>query len=408
MWIGQTLSLIGSSVARFAIIWWITERTGSATTLATLALFALVPAVLLGPIAGALVDRWNRKLTIIIADAITASAIALLALLFWLDSIVVWHIYVVSFVSALGGTFHGVAIMASTSLMVPEKHLARIQGMNQAIQGLLAVAGAPLGALALAFLPLYAILGLDVFTALFAIVPLLFIRIPQPEKPKQDHQASDKPASVMTEVYSGVMYIWQWTGLFLIILSAMVINALVNPILTLVPILITGHFLGSATELAWFQSAFGFGVLFGGILLGVWGGFKKKTLMLPISLTGMGLCSITIGFTPPSMLWLACAGILFFGVLNSMLNGSLIAILQRNIEPAMQGRVFTVMGSGSQGAVPIGLLVAGPAVDAIGATIWFVIAGVVILGFGALMPFSSHIMKLEESQQPLKTAQHDS
>ena len=396
MWLGQTLSLIGSSVARFAIIWWITEQTGLATTLTTLALVIFIPGILLGPVVGALVDRWNRKLTMIVADALSALAIAVLAWLLWIDSLAIWHIYVIAFVNALGSMFHSAAMIASTSLMVPEKHLARVQGINQAISGLLTIAGPLLGALALAFLPLYAIMGIDVITAVLAIAVLLFIHVPQP----MQHRKDEQPTSVATDVRSGVLYIWQWRGLFLIILSATIANMFMNPVMTLLPILITQHFHGNATELAWLQASLGIGILSGGLLLGIWGGFQQKTLMLPISLTGMGLSALLIGFTPASMFWMACAGILCFGILNSLLNGTLIAMLQSAITPEMQGRVFSVLGSGSQAAVPIGLLIAGPVVDAIGAPIWFVIAGMVVLVIGVLIPLIPSVMKLEESVPP--------
>ncbi|MEM7539848.1 MAG: MFS transporter [Chloroflexota bacterium] len=397
MWTGQTLSMIGSSVARFAIIWWITEQTGSAVTLTTLALFAFIPQIFVGPIAGALVDRWSRKGVMAVSDSLSALAAAVLAYLFWIDGLAIWHIYIITFVSALGGTFHAAAMMASTSLMVPENHLARVQGINQAVQGLLIVAGPPLGALALAFMPLHFIMGIDVVTAIFAVAPLLFIRIPQPSVLQSASGDTVPKSSVMQDVRSGVAYIWQWTGLLFIILFGVILNFIINPVMTLLPILVTEHFNGGAPQLAWIEAAFGVGLLGGGILLGVWGGFQKKTLMLPIGLIGMALGGFAIGFAPSSAFWMACGGMLIFGTVNSLLNGSLMALLQSIVEPEMQGRVFTVLGSSVQAAVPIGLLLAGPIVDAIGISAWFVIASVVMLAIGLIVPLVPQVMNLEDS-----------
>ena len=117
LWVGQVFSLLGSQLVQFSLIWWLTQQTGSATVLAVASIVGLVPQVVLGPFVGPLVDRWNRKRTMILADAAVAVATLALAILFWLGQAEMWHVYAILFVRALGGTFHGPAISASTSLM---------------------------------------------------------------------------------------------------------------------------------------------------------------------------------------------------------------------------------------------------------------------------------------------------
>ncbi|MBC7256661.1 MAG: MFS transporter, partial [Chloroflexi bacterium] len=173
IWLGQQISLLGSTVAGFALVWWLTQRTGSATILATASLVAILPEVLLGPIAGAYVDRWNRRLVMIVADGAIALVSLWLAFLFWSGRMQVWHVYVIMVARSLGGCFHWPASMASTRLLVPEEHLARVQGLNQTVQGALKVAGPPMGALLLAWLPLHGIMFIDVGTAALAIMLLL-------------------------------------------------------------------------------------------------------------------------------------------------------------------------------------------------------------------------------------------
>ena len=134
IWTGQAFSLLGSSLVQFALVWWLTQKTGSATVLAAATFVALLPSVFLGPFVGALVDRWNRRIVMIAADGMVALATAALVILFWLDIAQVWHVYVVLFVRSLTGTFHFPAMQASTSLMVPDKHLSRISGLNQALR----------------------------------------------------------------------------------------------------------------------------------------------------------------------------------------------------------------------------------------------------------------------------------
>ena len=147
VWIGQAFSLLGSSLVSFALVWWMTTTTGSAVILTTAMLVSLLPEVFLSPFAGALVDRLNRKKVMIIADTCIAVATLVMGLLFWLDVVQLWHIYVLLFFRSLGGAFQWPAMSASISLMVPEKELGRIAGLNQAVRGVLNIIGPPLGAL---------------------------------------------------------------------------------------------------------------------------------------------------------------------------------------------------------------------------------------------------------------------
>lgn len=135
IWIGQAGSLLGSQLVRFALVWWLTKATGSATALALASLAALLPQIVIGPFAGALVDRWSRKLIMIAADAMIALATLVLAVLFWLNVATVWHIYALLLIRSTGAAFHWPAMQASTSLLVPEQQLPRVGGLNQALSG---------------------------------------------------------------------------------------------------------------------------------------------------------------------------------------------------------------------------------------------------------------------------------
>src|SRR5574341_1229164 len=120
LWAGQAISLFGSSLVQFALVWWLTQTTRSATVLAMATLVAVLPNVLLGPVAGVLVDRWNRRVIMIVADALVALATLVLAVLFLVGAAQVWHVYVILFFRAVAGIFHSTAMQTSTSLMVPD------------------------------------------------------------------------------------------------------------------------------------------------------------------------------------------------------------------------------------------------------------------------------------------------
>ena len=199
IWSGQALSILGSQLVQFALIWYLTVQTGSATVLATASLVGMLPNMILGPFIGTLVDRLNRRWIMLLADSIEALTTIALAVLFALGTVEVWHIFVVLFVRSLAGAFHTNAMNASTSLMVPVEQLTRVQGLNQLLSGGLNVVAAPLGALLLGILPMQGVLSIDVVTALFAILPLAFIHIPQPER----STASAEKTTVWTDFKEG-------------------------------------------------------------------------------------------------------------------------------------------------------------------------------------------------------------
>jgi DHA3 family macrolide efflux protein-like MFS transporter len=399
VWTGQQLSWIGSMLAQFALVWWVTKTTGSATVLASATLVSLLPMVVLGPFAGALVDRWNRRMVMIVADSVIALMSAWLAYLFWTDAMQIWHVYVVMLARAIGGTFHGPAMQASTSLMVPKEHLPRVAGLNQTMGGAVNIIAPPLGALLLEVLPLHGIMALDVVTAAFAIAPLFFVYIPQPKQEATTVNAAGNRPSLWADVREGFRYVWHWPGLLAVCLLAMALNFLINPAMSLMPILVTNHFHGEALQLGWMNSAWGVGLVLGGVLLSVWGGFRRRIVTMLMGIVGLGVGVLLVGLTPATVFPLALVGLLFGAVMNSMCNGSAFALLQQVVAPEMQGRVFTLTMSLCNVATPLSMAVAGPVADALGVRTLYVIGGVsqVLLGIGGF--FVPAIMHLEDNHK---------
>jgi DHA3 family macrolide efflux protein-like MFS transporter len=392
IWTGQAFSLVGSRLVQFALVWWLTETTGSATVLAMATLVAILPGVILGPFAGTLVDRWNRRAVMIAADGFVALVTAWLAYLFWTGSATIWHVYAAMLARALGGAFHWPAMQASTSLMVPKKHLSRVAGLNQTIQGALSIAAPPLGALLLSLLPLQGIMAIDLATAALAIVPLLFVAIPQPEKVADAAQKS----SVWSDFRDGLRYVSGWPGLMIILLMAMIINFVVNPAFSLMPLLVTDHFGGGALQLGWLQSVWGVGMLAGGLLLSVWGGFRRRIYTSMMGLVVAGVAIMVLGVVPGSAFWLALVALLVAGFMNPLINGPIFAILQATVAPEMQGRVFTLVQSLASAMMPLSLMVAGPVSDAIGVQTWYLFGGATFALMGILTFLVPAVARLEE------------
>ena len=379
IWGGQTFSILGSQLVQFALIWHLTVKTGSATVLATASLAGMLPNVILGPFVGTLVDRWNRRWIMLFADSIISLATIVLAVLFALDAVAIWHIYMVLFIRSLAGCFHANAMNSSTSLMVPVENLTRVQGLNQMLTGGLNIVSAPLGALLLSMLPLQGILVIDVVTALFAVLPLLFIQIPQPERIERGRVQRTDQATIWQDFVAGFRYLLGWPGLLIVGLMTVGINFTVIPAFSLLPLMVKDYFGGSAVHLSWVESAMGIGMLAGGALLGVWGGFERKTLTSMIGLIGMGAGTLILALAPSSAISLAVAGALLVGLMSPITLGPFIAVIQSIVEPDMQARVISLLSSVGTGITPIGLLIAGPVSDKVGIQAWFLIGGLLCI-----------------------------
>ena len=389
IWGGQALSILGSQLVQFALIWYLTVQTGSATVLATATLVGMLPNVILGPFVGTLVDRWNRRSIMLIADSIVALATIVLVFLFVLDVVQVWHIYAVMFVRSLAGAFHSNAMSASTSLMVPVEHLTRIQGLNQMLNGGLNIVAAPLGALLLGILPMQGILAIDVVTALTAILPLSFIKIPQPERIEQAR------STVWQDFKAGLRYVLGWKGLLIVSLMTVGLNFTIIPAFSLLPLMVKDYFGGGAIQLSWVQAAMGIGMFLGGALLSVWGGFPRKILTSMLGLMGMGAGTLVLAVAPSSAMFLAVGGALLVGVMTPITMGPFFAIIQSNVEPDMQARVFSLLSSVGTAMVPIGLIVAGPVSDQVGIQVWFLLGGSLCVLMGLAGLFNPVVMNIE-------------
>ena len=400
IWTGQAFSLVGSAIVQFALIWWLTQKTGSATVLATASLVGLLPQILLGPFVGALIDRWNRRLIMIVADSSIAAATGVLIILFLTGTVQVWHVYVILMLRSLGGAFHSPAMTSSTSLMVPNKHLARVAGMNQTLGGVINIFAPPLGALLLSLLPTGKVLFVDIGTAALAVIPLFFIPVPQPPRQAAHADAPAQKTSYWHDLKEGYLYVLQWKGLFGLILLAMALNFLLSPTSSLAPLFIRNIFHGGAQELAWTESAFGVGVIAAGLALSAWGGFKRRIITSFCGIIGIGLGVLLFGVTPSNLFWMVLAGNAIVGISQVFANGPLFAIFQSAIAPDMQGRVFSLISAGATAMMPLSLLIAGPLSDKLGIRTWFLFGGALCILMTVVAFFIPVIVNIEQNRQP--------
>jgi MFS transporter, DHA3 family, macrolide efflux protein len=390
IWTGQALSLIGSALTQFVLLWWITKTTQSANALAIAGVMALLPQAILGPLGGTLADRWPRRVIMIVADAITAACMIVLVLLFANGSIQLWHVYTLMFIRSSMQAFQSPAAAASTAMLVPKDWLPRVAGMNQSLQGVMTIAAAPLGALALAFLPLQGALMIDVVTAVLGIVPLFFLAIPQPKRDR------DQPTSVWMDFREGVRFVWSRPGLVMLYGLLGLVVLVVMPTFSLTPLLVTQHFKGGVNQIALMEGFAGAGIIAGGVLITVWAGFKRRIVTVLISfVVSCGTVALT-ALAPGDGLWLAVVWWTISGLTFSTGNAPMMAILQMVVPPEMQGRALSLMSTVMGVAGPIGLAIAGPIGEAVGVRGVFIGGGALAAVVCALGLLSKRLRQIED------------
>lgn len=355
MWLGQLVSLVGSSLTRFALGVWVYERTGSATQFALITLFAFVPGLLVAPFAGALVDRWDRRWTLFWSDLAPAVGILALVLLIRAGELEVWHIYLVVALGSVFNTFHWPAYVAATTLLVPKKQLGRANGMLQLGQASSEVVAPVLAGLLIATIGLDGLILIDLGTFLFAATTLLLVRIPRPPA----SAASRKRGSLLAEAAFGWTFIRERPGL----LNLLFYFAMVNLVFSVTTVLVTPLVLSFATprELASVLAASSAGLLAGSVVMTVTGGPRPRIHgVLAFGLL-FGAALFVAGLRPNPLLISAALFLLMFGA--PIINGSSQAIWQVKVPPDLQGRVFAVRRLIAQLTAPLGFLSAGLLAD---------------------------------------------
>lgn len=373
IWTGQLFSVLSSSIAQFSIILWISLQTGSAEVLSFAMIAGLLPQILIGPFAGVYVDRWSRKWTMIGADGFVALCSALMAVLFYIDAMPIWAIYLLLMLRSIGNSFHIPAMKSSTALLAPESELTRIAGINQTIQSISSIGGPVIGAVLLTSMSMTAVMLLDVLGALIACGSLLFVTIPNPAKAQQRHH-------VLKEMKEGYKAIRSNRGLSWVMLIEIFGTFFIMPIVALLPLMTINHFNGGAYEVGLVEMLFGVGALLGGVLLGVWNPQMRKVKLISASYLLYGIAFTLNGLLPSSAFVVYAALNLFQGIILPFYMGPFTALLQTQISTEFQGRAFSLFDSIALLPSVFGLLALGFLAEAIGVNTIFIIGGVCIIG----------------------------
>ncbi len=353
---GQIISMLGSSMTMFALSLWAWEKTGQATTLSLSTLFGFAPTIFLCPIAGALVDRWNRKLVMMLSDLAAGLATLVLLLLFWSGHLQVWHLYVANVLTGAFGAFQFPASSAAITMLVPKEQYGRANGLMWLKGPTANIFGPILAAGLIGYVGTEGIMIIDIITCLFAVATLLLISIPQPVK-------TQNFASLLQEASYGFRYIFKRPSLLGIQLVFFSKNLFSYPALVvlLTPMILarTGN---DELLLGTVMSVGAIGGLVGGLVLSAWGGPQPRIHgvllgMVAVRLLGQGLLGLGRGLG----VWATANFLVSFFL--PIINGSNQAIWQAKVPPEVQGRVFSVRRLIAQFPTSFAMMAIGPLAD---------------------------------------------
>lgn len=356
IWGGQVVSIIGTGLTGFALGVYVYQITGSVTQLGLVLLANSLPGIIFAPIAGVVVDRSDRRKVMLLSDAGAGLATLAIWMLLTSGNLEIWHIYISSAVGSFFGVFQGPAYMASVTLLVPKEHYGRTSGLIQLGQAISQILAPILAGFLILTIKIEGVILIDFATFLFAVLTLLFVRIPRP--PISD-EAESSQGSFLREAMVGLRYVIERQGL----LGMLLLFAFVNFSLGFFNALFTPLVLSFTTVevLGTIASVSGIGLLAGSLLMSVWGGSKRKINSLLGSIFFAGV-ALSIGPLRPNALLMAVSGFLFLFFVP-IANASSNAIWQTKVEPGVQGRVFAARRMLASFATPLAYLTAGPLAD---------------------------------------------
>ncbi|EEI19308.1 hypothetical protein G8J22_02093 [Lentilactobacillus hilgardii] len=374
----QFLTGITSMIVQYAIIWYLTKETGSATVLSFATILGMLPMVLLSPFVGPLIDRWNKKGLLIVPDIVAALFAIILSISgTFFNAFPLWLIFISLLMRSIAQTFQMPTIQAVIPTMVPEKEITRVNGQLGMVQSANMIIAPALGAMLFAIIPMKFLILLDVLGAAIGIGILLFVKIPSNER-------IDDALHVLHNTKLGVSQLVKNKGLWYITLIGAAFTLFYMPCASMYPLMTMSYFQGTVGQAGLIEAIYSAGMLVGGTIIGIFGNWKNR--MIPV-IAAFFIIGITTGFS--GLLPGNQYGFLWFVVLNALaglatpyFNTLLMAMIQQSYPPQQLGRVLGVLNSLLSLTGPLGLIFAGPLADAIGVEMLFVIAGISAIAAG--------------------------
>jgi len=378
--VSQNISLFGSSVVGFAIIWHITLETSSGFWLMLFTICSTVPQVVISLWGGVWADRYNRKILIMLADAFIALTTLGLAVSFWIGFQRMELLLIASVVRSIGAGIQTPAVSAIYPQLVPQDRLTKIQGINQTLNSVLMLLSPAVGGVLLGSMDIAWAFMLDVITAALAILIIRFIKV-------ERIQRTDENTSVFAELKQGIEFTFRNPLLRGIIICYACSFFLITPAAILTPLLVERSFGNDVWRLTANEVVWTIGTLIGGLFVSLYGSFKDKIRTISLCLIAFGVTFGLLGVAGNFVLYLIIMGTAgFFMPIIAMAQ---TVFIQEITQPTMLGRVFSIVQIISASAMPVAILLFGPLADAISVEAILIVSGVLLALFGVIYYYSN-------------------
>lgn len=367
----QTVSLFGSSLAQYAIVWYITLTTSSGLMLTLATVCGFAPQLLISLFAGVWVDRYDRKRMILVADAAIAAATLALALVFLFGYRSVWLLFAALLVRSAGTGVQTPAVGALLPQIVPQDRLMKVNGMHSTLSSLTTFLSPAVSGALLSLAGMEAVLLADVVTAAFGIGVTATIAVPPHDK------GGLRIASSLDGVRQGFAYLRRRPFVRRLLAFQFAVLFLISPSAFMTPLLVSRTFGAEVWRLTASEMTFSAGAALGGLLIAGWGGFRSRMHTVLLAAALYGALMLCLGAAPT--FWLYLAANLLIGVTMPCYNAPVTVLLQEQVEPGMHGRVFSLLQIATSCALPLGMVAFGPLADAAPVRALFVCAGLAVL-----------------------------
>jgi len=393
IWTGQLFSTLSSSMVSFAVIFWLSIKTGSAEVLAFATIASLLPQLVLGLFTGVLVDRWNRKRTMIVADLYIALMTLVMAGIFQMGhgEVSVGILYALLALRSIGSSFHMPALEASIPLLAPKEKLMRVAGVNNMIFSMSSIAAPALAALFVANLNIIWVLLFDVFGAAIASSSLLFVKIPNPEKSGEVHKESEEFRRFFREMGVAMHEIRMRPGLMWMFIFTVFASLAMVPVSTLFPLMTLEHFAGDTYMMSVVEIAWGVGMLAGGGLMSLERFKFNKVMLINAMYIILGATFALSGFLPAQGYHFFVIFTFIGGIAGAIFWGAFSVVLQSSLDSSVLGRIFSIHNSLIMIPAMFSLMATGFIADSIGVTNAFIIGGVMLVLIGVVSGFMPQI-----------------
>ena len=371
----QMISLLGSSLVQYAIIWHITLTTSSGKMLTISTLCGFLPQILISLIAGVWIDRYNRKKLIMLADAAIAASTLLLAVAFLMGYRYNWALFIVLAIRSAGTGIQTPAVNAIIPQIVPQEKLMKINGINSTLSSLIMFLSPAISGAILTVASLEVTLFIDVITAAIGISITAAIYIRPYERTER------REGSSLKEIGMGFSYLNKNHFIRKLLVYQVIILFLISPSAFLTPLMVSRTFGTEVWRLTASEMTYSLGMILGGLLITAWGGFSKKVNTTMAAGALYGVLMIGLGNAPQFLIYLSCNTLI--GITAPCYNGPITVTIQEKVEPQMQGRVFSFMQIATSCALPLGMVIFGPLADMISIRILLTLAGAFVVSVSA-------------------------